>query len=115
MVSCLLATSYGKLNFDFASVPVSHNPFDKIARELMKILETMPKAESRVRGRISKYLWDEWLDGKIRFAELGIDFFVTIEAFVVTLRYAARSRLMSLEYRMTYTGVAFCAEKLPGA
>ena len=82
--------------------------------EIVQIVETFPNWEYRRKSGNARYPWDEWFDGKIRIAELGVDFRTTIEAFVATMRCAAQSRLMSLEYRMTYTGVAFRAVDLAG-
>jgi len=81
----------------------------------MKILEAMPHWNVRKKRRIASYPWDEWFDGQIRFAEVGVDFETSVEAFATCLRHAAKCRLYTLESRMTYSGVAFRAEKIPGA
>lgn len=44
------------------------------------------------RGRPSKYPWDEWVDGKARVAQRGVDFDITTHAFISTLHQAAKAR-----------------------
>ncbi len=48
-----------------------------------------------VRGRPMKYPWDEWLDGKARTLEVGVDFTCTISTFRVHFCNQCRKKGLS--------------------
>lgn len=86
---------------------------------MAKILKEMPKKAGGA-GRKAIYPYDEWLDGKIRQLEPGIDYTAKPQSLVALIRQTAEARGLKLRSRFVVenkeiTGVvvqAFTSEEV---
>lgn len=57
---------------------------------MAEILPEFPPQNRR--GCVAKYLWDEWLDGKVWKLTAGVDFRISVKAMQSSLGYLRRTR-----------------------
>ena len=61
-----------------------------------------------------KYPWDEWMDGRVRRAQRGLDYDCTTRNFQVQLRQAASRRALTLRSRRIGESVVFSFQPREG-
>lgn len=85
----------------------------------MEILKTFPikasyakdsRSGSRLLG-MSRTVWVQWFDGKIRFARQGVDFSCSRNAFLRHLRLECWSRKLKVRAMRLVDGVVFQVSK----
>lgn len=72
----------------------------------MEILNELPPRGTGS-GQKPRYPWDEWMDGKPRLAERGVDYHIADQAFALLIRQKARRCGMIAAARKVPRGVAF--------
>lgn len=78
---------------------------------MAKVIENFEFYRNSPKGH---YKWDEWLDGQIWELTEGLDYFVSIGSFRVSILKAAKKRGIKARTSATPCGIVIQALKNPG-